>query len=53
MTIRHRCGLITVKRSGQRIITTGPHRRGDESGEKEERREEERRPNKPAEREKL
>lgn len=29
-TIRRRCGLITVKRSGRRIITPGPHRRGEE-----------------------
>ena len=29
-TIRCRCGLITVKRSGHRIITAGPHMRGAE-----------------------
>lgn len=31
-TIRRRCGLITVKRSGHRIITSGPHRRREEGG---------------------
>ncbi len=29
-TIRRRCGLITVKQSGHRIIMAGPHRRGEE-----------------------
>lgn len=52
-TIRRRCGLITVKRSGRRIITAGPHRRGDESWETEERREEARRKSKPAYRKTL
>lgn len=36
-TIRHRCGLITVKRSGHRIITAGPHRRGGQSRWKQKR----------------
>lgn len=30
--MRRRCELITVKRSGHRIITTGPHMRGEEEG---------------------
>lgn len=38
-TIRPRCELITVKCSSCRIINTGPHRRGDDNGEKEDKRE--------------
>ena len=41
-TIRRRCGLVTAERSGRRIITAGPHRRGDESTEEEEANTEER-----------